>query len=111
MAGIPYQKTKDGFEMHFGVMHLGHFYLTNLLIDVLKSSAPSRVINVSALGHKGIDMNWDDLNLEKNYSILFAYAQSKLANVLFTVELAKRYKSIVSFHGYSTRNLITVVNF
>ena len=89
---MPYKKTEEGFELHFGVMHLGHFLLTHLLLDLLKKSTPSRIINVSSLAHKGIDMNWDDLQSEKSYSSMFCYRQAKLANILFTVELAKRLK-------------------
>jgi len=89
---VPYKKTEEGFELHFGVMHLGHFLLTHLLLDLLKKSTPSRIINVSSLAHKGIDMNWDDLQSEKSYSSMFCYRQAKLANILFTVELAKRLK-------------------
>lgn len=94
-AGImwcPHWKTEDGFEMQFGTNHLGHFLLTNLLLDLLKKSAPSRVVTVSSKAHERGFMNFDDLNSEKEYDYKFAYAQSKLANVLFSRELSKRLK-------------------
>uniref|UniRef100_A0A8C1ITF6 Si:ch211-107o10.3 n=1 Tax=Cyprinus carpio TaxID=7962 RepID=A0A8C1ITF6_CYPCA len=90
-AGImmcPQWKTDDGFEMQFGVNHLGHFLLTNLLLDLLKKSTPSRVVNVSSLAHEKGKIHFDDINLEKNYDPLVSYRQSKLANILFTRELA-----------------------
>lgn len=68
----------------------GHFFLTYLLLDLLKHSAPSRVINLSSATHALGKIQFDDLSGEKNYHPLRAYAQSKLANVLFTRELAKR---------------------
>ncbi|XP_041447735.1 retinol dehydrogenase 13 [Drosophila obscura] len=92
-AGVmrcPKALTKDGFEMQLGVNHMGHFLLTNLLLDVLKKSAPSRIVVVSSLAHTRGAINVDDLNSEKSYSEADAYSQSKLANVLFTRELAKR---------------------
>ncbi|KAM8714250.1 hypothetical protein ACLKA7_014393 [Drosophila subpalustris] len=92
-AGImhcPRMSTKDGFEMQLGVNHMGHFLLTNLLLDLLKKTAPSRIVNVSSLAHSMGKMNFDDLNSEKSYNSFDAYNQSKLANVLFTRELAKR---------------------
>lgn len=92
-AGImacPKSFTSDGFEMQIGTNHLGHFLLTLLLIPTLKSSAPSRIVNVSSTGHRMSDLNRSDLMSEKSYNKIKAYAQSKLANVLFTQELARR---------------------
>ncbi|XP_078594313.1 uncharacterized protein LOC144872078 [Branchiostoma floridae x Branchiostoma japonicum] len=94
-AGImacPQWKTEDGFEMQFGTNHLGHFLLTNLLMDKLKKSAPSRVVNVSSGAHEQGTINFDDINLEKTYTPWGAYGQSKLANVLFTKELDRKLK-------------------
>lgn len=92
-AGImscPQWKTKDDFEMQFGVNHLGHFLLTNLLLDLLKRSAPSRIVVVSSSGHTRGRINWDDIMNEKNYAPFPVYCQSKLANVLFARELSKK---------------------
>ena len=92
-AGImrcPYWKTEDGFEMQLGVNHLAHYLLTNLLLDLLQRSQPSRIINVSSLSHTRGKIRFDDLQSEKEYNPGQAYAQSKLANVLFTRELSKK---------------------
>ncbi|XP_022101356.1 retinol dehydrogenase 13-like [Acanthaster planci] len=94
-AGImrcPFWKTEDGFEMQFGVNHLGHFYLTNLLLDKMKSSAPSRIITVSSLAHTTGEIDFDNLNSESGYRTADAYSDSKLACVLFTHELSKKLK-------------------
>ncbi len=82
--------TEDGVERQFAINHLAPFLLTNLLLDMLKASAPSRIVNVASDAHYKGRMNFDDLNLANNYNGLQAYAQSKLANVLFTRELARR---------------------
>ncbi|XP_067104677.1 retinol dehydrogenase 12 [Osmerus mordax] len=92
-AGImmcPKWKTVDGFEMQFGVNHLGHFLLTNCLLDVLKKSTPSRVVNVSSLAHETGKIHFDDINLDKDYDPHVSYLQSKLANVLFSRALAAK---------------------
>ncbi|KAM3933997.1 retinol dehydrogenase 14 isoform 1-T1 [Leptodactylus fuscus] len=92
-AGVfqcPYTKTEEGFELQFGVNHLGHFLLTHLLLGLLKSSAPSRIVVVSSKLYKYGEINFDDLNSEKSYSRSSAYSRSKLANILFTRELARR---------------------
>uniref|UniRef100_G3W4X0 Retinol dehydrogenase 14 n=1 Tax=Sarcophilus harrisii TaxID=9305 RepID=G3W4X0_SARHA len=92
-AGVfqcPYTKTEDGFEMQFGVNHLGHFLLTNLLLDRLKDSAPSRIVVVSSKLYKYGEINFEDLNSEVKYNKSFCYSQSKLANILFARELARR---------------------
>ena len=80
----------DGVEMTFAVNHLGHFLLTNLLLDTLKESAPSRVINVSSGSHRGAQIDFNNLRGETGYKGLQAYGQSKFANVLFTYALARR---------------------
>ena len=92
-AGVmatPYRKTVDGFEMQFGVNHLGHFKLTGLLYDVLKKTPQSRVVTVSSYAHILGRINFDDLNSEKFYQRWLAYGQSKLANVLFAYELQRK---------------------
>ncbi|ALC48688.1 CG3842 [Drosophila busckii] len=92
-AGVmacPRSLTADGFEQQFGVNHLGHFLLTNLLLDRLKHSAPSRIVVVSSAAHLFGRINREDLMSERKYSKFFgAYSQSKLANILFTRKLAE----------------------
>lgn len=85
--------TIDGYEEAFAVNHLGHFLLTQLLLPLLKASAPARIINLSSIAHLFGRIHWNDLQLEKKYSGYTAYAQSKLANILFTLELAKRLRA------------------
>lgn len=80
--------TKEGIETHLGVNHMGHFLLTNLLLDYLKKSAPSRVINVTTLQHGKSNINKNDLNFDSLYNDEDAYNQSKLANIMFTSKLS-----------------------
>lgn len=92
-AGLfpPKQKlTEDGFEMQIGVNHLAHFLLTNLLLDLLKASAPARIISVSSMLHKKGRIDFDSFKGVDKYNAQAAYGQSKLANVLFALELAQR---------------------
>ena len=84
------QTTIDGFEMHFAVNHLAHFLLTNLLLDLLKNSPSARVITVASDGHKRGRIDFSNLQLKRNYSAAAGYCNSKLANVLFSNELARR---------------------
>jgi len=84
------RETVDGLEMTFAVNYLAPFLLTNLLLDVLKASAPARIVNVSSASHKSGYIQMDDLQGEKHNRSMRAYPQSKLAIVLFTYELARR---------------------
>jgi len=119
-AGVmntPFGKTKDGFETQFGTNHLGHFLLTELLLPLLKKSAPSRIINLSscyhdkAMGREG-KIHFEDLHFERaKYDGWRAYAQSKLANLLHAKTLAQQLKGTgvvaVSVHpGWVRTNLI-----
>lgn len=80
----------DGFEMQFAVNHLGYFLLTNLLLGALKAGAPSRIVNVSSGAHQGGRIDFDDLQSERRYEPIRVYSMTKLANILFTHELAVR---------------------
>jgi retinol dehydrogenase-14 len=82
--------TVDGLELTFALNHLAYFLLTNLLLDLLKASAPARIVNVSSGAQASGDIQLDDLQFERRYRGRAAYSQSKLANVLFTYELARR---------------------
>lgn len=83
--------TVDGIEKTFAVNHLGYFLLTNLLLDLLKRSAPARIVTVASIGHRRGTLDFDDLGFERSgYGIMRAYTRSKLANVLFANELARR---------------------
>ena len=82
--------TIDGMETTFAVNHLAHFLLTNLIVDQLKAAPAARVINVSSQAHRYGKIYFDDLTLEKGFNPMSSYVQSKLANVLFTYELARK---------------------
>lgn len=82
--------SQDGIEMTFAVNHLGYFMLTTRMIDLLATSAPSRVVSVASVGHRSGTMDFNDLGYEHGYKIMRAYSRSKLANVLFALDLARR---------------------
>ena len=86
----PRSETQDGFESQLGTNHLGHFLLTDLLLDKVKAAAPSRIVVLSSAAHEMGKMNFDDLQLKSGYSPWKAYGQSKLANILFASELGRR---------------------
>lgn len=114
-AGVmacPLQRTTDGFEMQFGVNHLGHFALTGHLLPHLLAAPTGRVVTVSSLVHHRGRMDFDNLNAEKTYHRWRAYALSKLANLLFTFELQRRLEaaghhtiSVAAHPGYSATRL------
>ena len=113
-AGImqtPKLQTKDGFEMQFGTNHLGHFLWTGLLINLVEK-AKGRVVTLSSIAHKMGKIHFDNLMLDTGYSPTKAYTQSKHANMLFGLELARRLKaagspvkSVICHPGYSNTNL------
>ena len=84
------QTSADGYEMTFALNHLAYFLLTNLLLDLLIKSAPARIVNVSSAAHVASKLNFEDLQNEHGFTGWRAYAQSKLANLYFTYELARR---------------------
>ncbi|MEU5532585.1 oxidoreductase [Streptomyces sp. NPDC020362] len=107
---LPEQRTKQGFEMQFGTNHLGHFALTNLLLPYVTD----RVVTVSSGLHRGGDgvIHFEDVNLRGRYTPSRAYAQSKLANLLFTLELQRRLaeagspvRALAAHPGYAATNL------
>ena len=116
-AGVmvpPQRKTKDGFELQFGTNHLGHFALTGRLIEKLLAAEAPRVVNVSSVAHRAGKMDFDDLNWSKRYSRWPAYGRSKLSNLLFTLELARRAEAAgtnliaaASHPGFAATNLQT----
>jgi len=82
--------TEDGIEVTFAVNYLAYFLLTNLLLDVIKSSAPSRIVNITSAAHRTVGLDFNNLQGEKGYNRDVSYAQSKLADIIFTYELARR---------------------
>lgn len=94
-AGImrtPFGRTADGFELQLATNHLGHFALTGLLLEHIIRTPKARVVTVTSWGHHFGEIDFDNLNAEKGYDAGAAYAQSKLANVLFTYELQRRFE-------------------
>ena len=111
---VPYSLTKDGFESQLGTNHLGHFALTGLLLEVLKNTPTSRVVNVSSMAHSSGEMDFNNLLYEKgkDYTPLKAYGRSKLSNLLFTYELQRYFEknkinciAIAAHPGFSNTNL------
>ena len=98
--GPPFSLTEDGYETTFAVNHLGHFLLTNLLLDKLAVSAPARIIIVSSKLYERAKMNFNNINGEEVYRGVSAYAQSKLANLLFAFELDKRLPKGLGVHHF-----------
>ncbi len=114
-AGVmapPRRLTVDGFESQFGTNHLGHFALTGLLLPTLMSAPKPRVVTLSSSAHRIGKMNFDDLQGERHYNNWRAYGQSKLSNLLFCFELARRATaagtgllSVAAHPGYAATNL------
>lgn len=108
----PLGKTADGFETQFGTNHLGHFALTGHLLDIIRATQGARVVTVSSTAHRAGKINFDNLNAEKSYGAVGAYGQSKLANLLFTYELQRRFSAsgtdaiaVAAHPGWTATNL------
>ncbi len=109
---IPYRKTPDGFEWQFGTNYLGHFALTGLLLPTLLATPQSRVITTSSMAHAMGKIEFDNLNGERSYSRWSAYGRSKLADLMFALELQRRLKragadtiSVAAHPGFSHTSL------
>lgn len=112
VMAIPLSRTADGFEMQIGTNHLGHFALTGLLLDALQAAPAARIVNLASLAHRWtLGMDLDDVNFERRgYNKWDAYGKSKLANLLFTFELARRLPdaqliAVAAHPGYASTNL------
>lgn len=115
-AGVmvpPYTQTSDGFELQMGANYFGHFLLTGRLLDVLKKTEDSRIVTLSSLAHLQGSINFDDLHWEESYSKMKAYQQSKLACLIFTLELQRRLEaakagpiSVAAHPGVSPTELV-----
>jgi NAD(P)-dependent dehydrogenase (short-subunit alcohol dehydrogenase family) len=115
VMALPFRKTADGFEMQFGTNHLGHFALTGLLLPAIINTPAARVVSVSSGAHVVANINFANLNGEQGYNRWAAYAQSKLANLLFAYELQRRFASagihaisLACHPGYAATNLQAV---
>lgn len=113
VMNLPYLKTSEGFEMQFGVNHLGHFALSALLWPELSQNSGARLVNVSSAAHRAGKIRFEDIHWEKGYNKWGAYAMSKLANLLFTLELSRRLRgpepgiTVASAHpGYADTSLV-----
>ena len=114
-AGVmatPRGSTADGFELQFGTNHLGHFALTGLLLDTITRTPKARVVTISSMGHRFAQIDFANLNAERAYDPQRAYAQSKLANLLFTYELQRRFAAagvsaiaVAAHPGWTATNL------
>lgn len=112
VMAIPRRLTADGFEMQLGVNHLGHFALTGLLLDCLLAAEHARIVTISSMAHRRGRVRFHDLDGARRYHPWAAYAQSKLANLLFAYELDRRLRrakaraiSVACHPGYAATNL------
>ena len=112
IMAVPFGRTADGFELQLGTNHLGHFALTGLLLHRIIRTPQARVVTVSSGGHRFGVIDFDNLNTEKDYDRTRAYSQSKLANLLFTYELQKRFEgagvdaiAVAAHPGWTATNL------
>jgi NAD(P)-dependent dehydrogenase (short-subunit alcohol dehydrogenase family) len=114
-AGVmmtPRETTTDGFELQFGTNHLGHFALTGLLLDAVQRAEAGRIVTLSSVEHRGGRIDFDDLQMERDYDPRGSYQRTKLANAVFAVELDRRLRasgsstaSVFAHPGYSDTNL------